>query len=178
MVSSTPLEDRCCAELNDDGTLKLLKVLRAYVDAGVSEAEMKRGLLAVAREHQRERRQWEQEYDDLHRRWRAFKNPATRPSTSGFWLVCEAVESDDEDERRSPRVSLIDESHKSTAAILGRSIIMVKLRSVMERLEAATDDHWRATTKKNVFRSREPVVDVRDLVANALREYERASGTK
>jgi hypothetical protein len=61
---------------------------------------------------------------------------------------------------------------------LGRSIIMVKLRSVLERLEAATGDHWRATIEKNVFRSREPAVDVRDLVANALREYERACGTK
>ena len=175
-ATSTPLEDRCCAELNDDGTLKLLKLLRAYVDAGVSEAEKKRGLLAVAREHQREHQQWEQEYDDLHGRWRAFKNPATRPSTSGFWLVCEAPEPDDEDQQGLRRVSLIDESHKPTAAIFGRSIIMVKLRSMLERLEAATGDHWRATAEKKVFKSHEPAVDVRDLVANAFREYERASG--
>ena len=55
---------------------------------------------------------------------------------------------------------------------------MVKLRSMLERLEAATGDHWRATTEKNVFKSREPSVDARDLVVNAFREYERASGTK
>src|SRR2546428_11381645 len=63
--ANTPLEDRCCAELNDDGTLKLLKLLRAYVDAGVSDAEVRKALLGVAREHLREHQQWEEEYEGL-----------------------------------------------------------------------------------------------------------------
>src|ERR1700730_3962266 len=101
-------EDMCCAYLNDDGTLKLLRLLRAYVDAGVSDAEIRKGLLGVAREHLRENKQWKKEYDGLHRRWRAFKNPATRPRNGQFWIVCGAPDPKDDPEDRWRLVRLTD----------------------------------------------------------------------
>jgi hypothetical protein len=55
---------------------------------------------------------------------------------------------------------------------------MVKLRSMLEQMETATGDHWRATARKNVFKSHEHVGNARDLAAYAIREYESAGETK
>ncbi len=62
------------------------------------------------------------------------------------------------------------EGYKSTTTIFGRSNIMVKLRSMLGRLETETGDYWRASAAKNVFKSHEPLVDARDLVAYAFKE--------
>jgi hypothetical protein len=61
-------------------------------------------------------------------------------------------------------------TYRSTTTIFGRSNIMVKLRSMLERLETATGNYWRASAAKNVFKSHEPLVDARDLVAYAFKE--------
>jgi hypothetical protein len=92
----TPREEHCCAELNDDGTLKLLRLLCAYLDEGVSDAEARKGLMAVAREHLRNHRRWEKQNEDFHKRWRQFKNPKTRPASAQFWLVATLHSSEDE----------------------------------------------------------------------------------
>jgi hypothetical protein len=47
---------------------------------------------------------------------------------------------------------------------------VVKLPLILKRSETATGDHRQATAEKNVFKSHEPVVNTRDLVAYALRE--------
>jgi hypothetical protein len=48
---------------------------------------------------------------------------------------------------------------------------MVKLRSMLGRLETETGDYWRASAAKNVVhKSHEPLVDARDLVAYAFKE--------
>jgi hypothetical protein len=60
--------------------------------------------------------------------------------------------------------------------MVGRLIL--KLWSMLERVEAPTDSHWRATTQKNVSKSYEPVVNARDLVVQPCGEDERAGGTK
>jgi hypothetical protein len=49
---------------------------------------------------------------------------------------------------------------------------------MLGRLERATANHWPAAAAKNVLKSHEAVVDARDLIGYAFREYERASGTK
>ena len=170
----TPREDRCCAELNDDGTLKLLKVLRAYVDAGVSDKEIRKGLLGVAREHVREYREWQKDHEALHRRWRAFKNPATRPKTGDFWIVCDALEQSEE-RGLWRRVRLTDnrENDRETAS-LGDAAIIVAVRSTLQRLENSTGDSWRATGERDVYRSDEFMPTPRDLVTQAFREYEKS----
>ena len=168
----TPLEDRCCAELNDDGTLKLLKLLRAYVDAGVSDAEIRKGLLAVAREHNREHRRWVQDSAALDRRWRAFKKPSTRPRTGDFWIVCEAPEHSDGAERWL-NLCLTDNREKDRHEILANAVIIISLRTILEKLEKATDDRWRATPEEQVYRPAEAVMPPSILVAKAFREYEK-----
>jgi hypothetical protein len=45
---------------------------------------------------------------------------------------------------------------------------------MLERLETAKGVHPRTKATKNVIKSHEPVVNVDDLVANALREYQSA----
>lgn len=177
-ADAIPLEDRCCAELNDDGTLTLLKLLRAYVDAGVSDVEIRKALLAVAREHVREHQQWRQDYDALHRRWRAFKNPATRPRTGQFWIVCELPEFDGDTEDRWRRTRLTDDRDQQRSAVPSQSLIVVRIRPILEQLEAATDDSWRATPERRVFKVSEPLIPPRQLVAQAFREYERTDGKK
>ncbi len=166
----TPLEDRCCAEFNDDGTLKLLKLLRAYVDSGTSEATRMKGLLSVAREHLREEKQWNREYAALHRRWRLFKNPNTRPRNTHFWVVCDTIQPLEEGDSWWRRVTLTDEEKHFEG--LGRSVLIVTIRPILEELEAATGDSWRATAEKNVFRLDEPTLTPRKLVAQALHQYE------
>ena len=52
-MALTPREDMCCADLNDDSTLKLLRLLRAYVDAGVSDAKSEGTAREESREHLR-----------------------------------------------------------------------------------------------------------------------------
>jgi hypothetical protein len=47
---------------------------------------------------------------------------------------------------------------------------MAKRRSMLERLETARGYYWRASAAKNVFKSHEPLVDARDLVAYAFKE--------
>jgi hypothetical protein len=51
-----------------------------------------------------------------------------------------------------------------------RACRLIGIRA-LEWLETATGDHWRTTAAKNVFRSHKPVVNARDLVAHAFREY-------
>jgi hypothetical protein len=169
----TPREDRCCAELNDDGTLKLLKLLRAYVDAGVSDEEIRKGLLGVAREHVREHREWQKDNEALHRRWRAFKNPVTRPKTGDFWIVCDALEQSEERGLwRRVRLTHNREKDRETAS-LGDAAIIIAVRSTLQRLEKSTGDSWRATTEKHIYRPDEFMPTPRDLVAQAFREYEK-----
>ena len=174
----TPREGRCCAELNDDGTLKLLKLLRAYVEAGVSDEEIKRGLLGVAREHVRQHREWQKDYEALHRRWRAFKNPATRPKTGDFLIVCDALEQSEE-RRLWRRVRLTDNREKDReTASLGDAAIVVAVRSTLQQLEKSTGDSWRATPEKHVYRPDEFMPTPRDLVAQAFREYDKSEERK
>jgi hypothetical protein len=47
---------------------------------------------------------------------------------------------------------------------------MVKLRSMLERLDTAREDCGRSSAAKNVFKPHEPLVDARDLVAYASKE--------
>ena len=174
----TPREGRCCAELNDDGTLKLLELLRAYVEAGVSDEEIKRGLLGVAREHVRQHREWQKDYEALHRRWRAFKNPATRPKTGDFLIVCDALEQSEE-RRLWRRVCLTDNREKDREmASLGDAAIVVAVRSTLQQLEKSTGDSWRATPEKHVYRPDEFMPTPRDLVAQAFREYDKSEERK
>lgn len=169
----TPREDRCCAELNDDGTLKLLKVLRAYVEAGVSDEEIRKGLLGVARDHVREHREWQKDDEALHRRWRTFKNPAKRPKTGDFWIVSDALEQS-EGSGLWRRVRLTDNREKDRElASLGDAAIIVAVRSTLQRLEKLTGDSWHATAEKDVYRHDEFMPTPRDLVAQAFREYEK-----
>jgi hypothetical protein len=81
--------------VNDDGTLKLLRLLRAYVKEGVSNAEARKGLMVVAGEHLRDCRRWDKERENFQKRWRQFKNPKSRPSNQ-FWLVATLRSSEDE----------------------------------------------------------------------------------
>lgn len=175
-LDETPREQRCCAELNDDGTLKLLKLLRAYVDAGASDTTQMKGLLAVAREHLRQQKQWQREYETLHRRWRLFKNPATRPRNTNFWVVCQTLRPLDDGERWWRTATLTDDS---SLEVHGRSVLTVTIRPILEDLEAATDDSWRVTPDKELIRPpREPKVTARQLVAQALQQYEITAGRK
>ena len=170
--ANTPLEDHCCAELNDDGTLKLLKLLRAYVEAGVSEAEIRKALLGVAREHLREHQEWEEQYNGLHRRWRLFKNPETRPRNGQFWLACGAPDPREAPETRWRRVRLTDRDDQKDETP-NPSLLVVTVRPILEQLEAATSDQWPATPEGRVVKHHEPRIPPRQLVDQAFHEYER-----
>ena len=174
----TPREERCCADLNDDGTLKLLRLLRAYVDAGVSGEESRKGLMAVAREHLRQHRQWDKEREAFHKRWRQFKNPKTRPSTAQFWLVATLWSSDDE-KTRWLHAKLTDFKNKDDVPQQEPAIV-VPVRQTLERLEKATNDNWPATAEKRArqYRSLESAISARQLVDQAFKEYEKTEDIK
>jgi DNA-binding transcriptional MerR regulator len=170
-MDATPLEERCCAELNDDGTLKLLKLLRAYIDAGVRVAQARKALMAVAKEHIQDHERWARENEAFHRRWRQFKNPRTRPQSAPFWLLARRWSSEDGKSRWLH--STLTDFHDKDDSLRDGAVIAVSLRPVLERLERATNDSWPATPEKRVFRSPEPAVSARRLVNQAFHEYER-----
>ena len=174
----TPREERCCADLNDDGTLKLLRLLRAYVDAGVSHQESRKGLMAVAREHLRQHRKWGKDNEAFHKRWRQFKNPKTRPATAQFWLVATIWSSDDE-KTRWLHATLTDFKNKDDVP-QQECAIVVPVRQALERLERATNDSWPATAEKRVFRCESPegAISARQLVDQAFKEYEKTEDIK
>jgi hypothetical protein len=170
-MDNTPLEERCCADLNDDGTIKLLKLLRAYVDAGVSVEEARKALMAVAREHISNDRRWAKENEAFHRRWRQFKNPKVRPASAQFWLVATLWSSDDEKSRWLHTI-LTDFKDKDDAP-RDRAALIVPVRPILERLEKATNDSWPATPEKRIFHMPEAKTSARQLVDQAFNEYER-----
>ena len=170
----TPREEQCCAELNDDGTLKLLRLLRAYVNEGVSDAEARKGLMAVAREHLREHRRWDREREDLQKRWRQFKNPKTRPASAQFWLAATLHHS--EDEKQTWLRSTLTDFKDPTDVPRERAAVVVPVRPLLDRLEMATNDSWPATAEKRVhhYRGPESTISPRQLVDQAFAEYEKA----
>jgi DNA-binding transcriptional MerR regulator len=172
----TPLEEQCCADLNDDGTLKLLRLLRAYVDEGVSGAEARKALMAVARGHLRQNRQWDKEREAFHKRWRQFKSPKTRPANAQFWLVATLHTSDDE-KQTWMRSTLTDFKDRDDVP-RERAGVVVPIRQILERLEKATNDSWPATAEKRVFHMPEPDISARQLVDRAFKEYEKADTIK
>lgn len=173
----TPREERCCAELNDDGTLKLLRLLRAYVNEGVSHAEARRALMAVAREHLREHRRWDREYEDFQERWRQFKNPKTRPANTQFWLAGMLRSSDDD--KQTWFHSTLTDFKDPTDVPRDRAAVVVPVRQVLEHLEQATNDSWPATKKRvRHYRGPESSLSARRLVDQAFQEYEKAERVK
>lgn len=62
------------------------------------------------------------------------------------------------------------ERYTSTTATFGRANVMVKLRSMLERLQTAREYYWRASAAKNVFKSSDTLVNVRDLGAYYFKE--------
>jgi DNA-binding transcriptional MerR regulator len=174
----TPREEHCCADLNDDGTLKLLRLLRAYFNEGVSDAEARKGLMAVAREHLRDIRRWDKEREDFHKRWRQFKNPQTRPANAQFFLVATLRSSDDQKETWL-HATLTDFKDKDDVP-RDRAAVIVSIREILERLEKATSDSWPATTEKRVYKYRSPESEVsaRHLVEQAFKEYDKAERIK
>jgi DNA-binding transcriptional MerR regulator len=170
----TPREERCCAELNDDGTLKLLRLLRAYVNEGVSDVEARKGLMAVAREHLRDHRRWDKEREGFHKRWRQFKNPKTRPSNAQFWLVTTLHSSDDE--KQTWLHGTLTDFKDPGDVPRERAAVIVPVRQILERLEKATHDSWPATAEKRVhpYTSPESAISARQLVDQAFKEYEKA----
>lgn len=174
----TPREERCCADLNDDGTLKLLRLLRAYVDEGVSAVEARKALMGVAREHLRDHRRWDKRREDFHKRWRQFKNPKTRPANAQFFLVATLGSSDDE-KQTWLHASLTDFKDKDDIP-RDRAAIIVSIRETLERLETATSDSWPATPESRVHKSRslDSHVSARQLVDQAFQEYEKAERIK
>lgn len=173
---ATPLEEGCCAELNDDGTLKLLRLLRAYVNEGVSDAEARKGLMAVAREHLRDHRRWDKEREAFHKRWRQFKNPKTRPANAQFWLVTTLRLS--EDEKETWTHSTLTDFKDDDDVPRERGAVVVPIRQILERLEKATNDSWPATPEKRVFHLPDTAISARQLVDQAFREYEKAEEIK
>lgn len=172
---NVPREEQCCAELNDDGTIKLLKLLRAYVEAGVSGEEARKALMGVAREHIRDGRRWVKANEALHRRWRQFKNPKTRPASAQFWLVATLWSSDGQ-KGRWLHTQLTD--FKDRDGTPQDSAVVVPIRQTLERLELATNDSWPATPEKRVVRVPEATVAARRLVDQAFKEYERTEQIK
>jgi DNA-binding transcriptional MerR regulator len=174
----TPREEWCCAELNDDGTLKLLRLLRAYFNEGVSDAEARKGLMAVAREHLREHRRWEREHEGLHKRWRQFKNPKTRPANAQFWLVATLHSS--EDEKQTWLHSKLTDFKDDDDVPRRRAAVVVPIRQTLERLEKATKDSWPATPEKRVLQCPGPesTITARQLVDQAFKEYDKAERVK
>jgi DNA-binding transcriptional MerR regulator len=172
-----PREEHCCADLNDDGTLKLLRLLRAYIDEGVSDAEARKGLMAVAREHIRDHHRWDNKREAFHKRWRQFKNPKTRPATGQFWLVATLQSSEDE-KQAWLHATLTDFKDKDDRPDDGA--VIVPIRPVLERLEKATNDSWPATADKRVYQYRSPesTVSPRQLVDQAFKEYDKAERVK
>ena len=167
--AETPIEDRCCAEANDDGTLKLLRLLRAFIDNGASEETWRPSLLAVAREHLREVKSWHREFQALHRRWRQFKDRGTRPKGAHFWVVLQTHAPLDDGERRWRTAELTDNAKFEAT---GPSVLTVALRPILEQLEEATGDVWRATPEHRVFKTSESSVTPQQLVAQAEHQYE------
>jgi DNA-binding transcriptional MerR regulator len=170
----TPREERCCAELNDDGTLKLLRLLRAYFNEGVSDVEARKALMAVAREHLLEHRRWKRENEAFHKRWRQFKDPKVRPVNAQFFLV--ATLGSSEDEKQTWLDCTLTDFKDDDDAPWGRPAVVVPIRPVLERLEKATNDSWPATSEKRVHHYRGPE-DTRSpgqLVDQAFKEYEKA----
>jgi DNA-binding transcriptional MerR regulator len=174
----TPREERCCADLNDDGTLKLLRLLRAYVDEGVSVVEARKALMAVAREHLRDHRRWDRKREEFDKRWRQFKNPKSRPANAQFFLVATLRSSDDE-KQTWLHAALTDFKDKDEVP-RDRAAIIVSIRETLERLETATTDSWPATPENRVHkhRSLENEVSARQLVDQAFQEYEKAERIK
>jgi DNA-binding transcriptional MerR regulator len=170
----TPREERCCAELNDDGTLKLLRLLRAYVNEGVSDVDARKGLMAVAREHLRDHRRWDKEREVFHKRWRQFKNPKTRPSNAQFWLVATLHSSDDE--KQTWLHGTLTDFKDPDDVPRERAAVVLPIRQILERLEKATNDSWPATAEKRVhhYTSPESAITARQLVDQAFKEYEKA----
>jgi hypothetical protein len=172
---NTPLEDTCCADLNDDGTLKLLRLLRAYVESGATPETRMKGLLAVARDHLRDERKWHREYEALHRRWRVFKNPLTRRRNSHFWVVCHTSRPFEEGDHWRRTTTLTDDPRFE---VNGRSVLTVAIRPILEDLEKATSDSWRATPENRVLKIYERSTTPNQLVAQALYQYEITDGGK
>jgi hypothetical protein len=81
--------------VNDDGTLKLLRLLRAYVKEGVSNAEARKGLMVVAGEHLRRLPPLGQRARELSKALATVQEPKSRPSNQ-FWLVATLRSSEDE----------------------------------------------------------------------------------
>ncbi len=71
----------------------------------------------------------------------------------------------------------LDKPPRHYGYLVGRSI-MAKLRSMPQRLERPTGDHWRARAEKNVFKLPGPAVNARDLGAHGFSEYERGRRKK
>lgn len=172
----TPREEHCCADLNDDGTLKLLRLLRSYTDEGVSDAAARKALLAVAREHIADGRRWEKENDAFHKRWRQFKNPKTRPASAQFFLVATLHSSEDERDIWS-RANLTDFKDPDDVP-RDYAAIVVPMRQILERLEKATDDSWPATAEREVYRMPGIQPTAKQLVDQAFKEYEKTERIK
>jgi hypothetical protein len=170
---NTPREEMRCADLNDDGTLKLLRLLRSYVEEGVSDAAARKALTAVAEEHNRDLKTWHKEREDFLRRWRQFKQPDTRPRKAQFWLIGNAMS---EDEGRWFRTKLTD--FKDDNNYPNGAAIAIPLRGFLERLEEVTKDYWRATPEDKVFKMPPGIVPARQLVDQAFKEYEKAERIK
>jgi hypothetical protein len=161
--------------VNDDGTLKLLRLLRAYVKEGVSNAEARKGLMVVAGEHLRRLPPLGQRARELSKALATVQEPKSRPSNQ-FWLVATLRSS--EDEKQTWLHSTLTDFKDGSDAPRDRAAVVVPVRQILERLEMATNDSWPATSERRVkhYPGPESALSARQLVDQAFKEYEKARG--
>jgi hypothetical protein len=159
--------------VNDDGTLKLLRLLRAYVKEGVSNAEARKGLMVVAGEHLRRLPPLGQRARELSKALATVQEPKSRPSNQ-FWLVATLRSS--EDEKQTWLHSTLTDFKDGSDAPRDRAAVVVPVRQILERLEMATNDSWPATSERRVkhYPGPESALSARQLVDQAFKEYEKA----
>jgi hypothetical protein len=139
--------------VNDDGTLKLLRLLRAYVKEGVSNAEARKGLMVVAGEHLRRLPPLGQRARELSKALATVQEPKSRPSNQ-FWLVATLRSS--EDEKQTWLHSTLTDFKDGSDAPRDRAAVVVPVRQILERLEMATNDSWPATSERRASTARSP----------------------
>ena len=142
--------------VNDDGTLKLLRLLRAYVKEGVSNAEARKGLMVVAGEHLRRLPPLGQRARELSKALATVQEPKSRPSNQ-FWLVATLRSSEDEKQTwlHTTQGLRAHSLHDSSSTRPSRNMRRPRgtgnpVRQILERLEMATNDSWPATSERRV----------------------------
>jgi hypothetical protein len=148
--------------VNDDGTLKLLRLLRAYVKEGVSNAEARKGLMVVAGEHLRRLPPLGQRARELSKALATVQEPKSRPSNQ-FWLVATLRSSEDEKQTwlHTTQGLRAHSLHDSSSTRPSRNMRRPRgtgnpVRQILERLEMATNDSWPATSERRASTARSP----------------------